>query len=744
MERRGASLPNAHSIAGFLNPQSASARLQAQQLELDEDVMGFQQQRQQNHSRQAMIGSRYMRQSSLPAFAEGEPMERDFSYEMNPEYMVPVSAHVDIDPSPPKFRRMERRGASLPNRYAVARFAEPTSLAGQYYEAEVEQDMYRKFAAQEPSFTRRRRRSATDVSMGDGAQRAFEFGMHQRQRYVGTDDVEIHDPSRIMDGGAYGLSTLPPNLRGLAQLNSSILQETYPIEIAVPPQQPVIGIYEQALPQIQPLHPQFQPQAQALAQAQVQAQPQAHAQAPPNIQNSVMDEEEDEDELGIESYPALEPETDGERNATIALHTAVRENSSEVTSILQTYPRTSRMALYSPSHPDYNGEVPLHEAAKLGHKEALESLLAFDKGCAFFKNIVGNIALHTAVEHGQKESVNIITQHMPSSCKVSCDEGFLPLHNAVSSAAQHETAPQITLDLLEAFPRAAKITTDEGLLPLHLAASSGFAAGIHALLLYCFEAINEREVTEDMSALDFAVDGYIMCKRREAQQTGITSSSLQDLQPQLELSLIHLPEDDTGIGAVERTRQFKSCIAIILMSKLYNRSLRPNGEREGDFPGVEYLPLHAIVSSQPLARTWRNLLSIYRRGHRLDRDRNGRSALHHLCASIDYNVESNMDVPEMMHGLLELDITAASHVDRDGFQPLHLALLARANVAAISRLLSANLDALSHVVGNQSQVVWCRGMTAFQIAAASDCSVDVIYLLVKSLPAGIESGSILS
>lgn len=322
-----------------------------------------------------------------------------------------------------------------------------------------------------------------------------------------------------------------------------------------------------------------------------------------------------------------------------------------------------------------------------------------------------------------------------------CDEGFLPLHNAVSSAAQLENAPQITLDLLEAFPRATKITTDEGLLPLHLAASSGFAAGIHALLLYYFEAINEREVTEDMSALDFAVDGYIMCKRREAQQTGIISSSLQDLHPQLELSVIHIPEDDnSGIGALERTRQFKSCIAIILMSKLYNRSLRPNGGQEGDFPGVEYLPLHAIVSSQPLERTWRNLLSIYRRGHRMDRDRNGRSALHHLCASIDLNVESNMDVTAMMDGLLELDVTAAHHVDRDGFQPLHLALLARANVTSISKLLSANLDALSHTVGNESQVAWCRGMIAFQISAASDCSVDVINLLVKGLPAGIESG----
>ena len=352
MERRGASLPNAHSIAGFLNPNSASARLNRQRLELDEDGIGFQQLQHQKR------GGRYARQSPLPAFAEGEPMQRDIPYVMNSDFMMSETAHVDTDPSPPKFRRMERRGASLPNRYAVANFTAPTSVAGQYYQADIDRDNDRDrdrySSAQEPIFTRRRRRSATDVSVGDGGQRAFEFGMHQRQQYAATDDIEMHDPPTrppIMDGGTYGLPSMPSNHGRMAQLNQGLRQEAYPIEIAVPPPQPVFEVYEQAIPQHQPLQPQFQPQAQSLPQPQPQ----------PQYQNDLGNEEDDEEELEIESYPALEPETDGERNATIALHKAVRENSSEVTSILRTYPRTSRMALYSPSHPDYNGEVPLHE-----------------------------------------------------------------------------------------------------------------------------------------------------------------------------------------------------------------------------------------------------------------------------------------------------------------------------------------------------------------------------------------------
>jgi hypothetical protein len=125
---------------------------------------------------------------------------------------------------------------------------------------------------------------------------------------------------------------------------------------------------------------------------------------------------------------------------------------------------------------------------------------------------------------------------------------YLPLHEALSSAAHLPDAPQIAAVLINAFPSAIKITNDEGLLPLHLTAMSGFSAGIRTLFAYGFRTIYARENTEEMLPIDFAVDGY--------------KNSSEEAKESRRDSYV----EGNDVALTEKEAEFRRCIDIFLMS----------------------------------------------------------------------------------------------------------------------------------------------------------------------------------
>jgi hypothetical protein len=289
------------------------------------------------------------------------------------------------------------------------------------------------------------------------------------------------------------------------------------------------------------------------------------------------------------------------------------------------------------------------------------------------------------------------------------------LHEAVSISAHHQDAPQITAVLLAAFPKAACIATDEGLLPVHLAAMSGFCAGLRTIMAYDFDTIYSKELTELMLPLDFAVDGL----RSEYGESYDSENILSVVQQQ------NIPEK---MSSTNLKSNFPSCIEILLMSSL-NKSpvLAPRDEI--------FLPLHGTVVSCPLLRTWKTLFDIYGQEHQADLDVNGQNPLHYFCARAFDD---------------ELDITLLKDVfmrwpewfeqqDKNGLLPLHLALLdSRRPFHLIDSILGCKPSTISIMVAPWSKRLLLRGLLPFQLAAISDYSIDVIYILLRTDPATIK------
>jgi hypothetical protein len=289
------------------------------------------------------------------------------------------------------------------------------------------------------------------------------------------------------------------------------------------------------------------------------------------------------------------------------------------------------------------------------------------------------------------------------------------LHEAVSISAHHQDAPQITAVLLAAFPEAVYVTTDEGLLPIHLAAMSGFSAGLRTIMAHGFDTIYRKEMTEFMLPLDFAVDGF----RSEFGGSDDSDNVLSVVQQQS----IHEKTSSTNLKS-----NFTACIEILLMSSLHNAPiLAPRDEI--------FLPLHGTVISQPLLRTWRTIFDTYGTDHQADIDANGQNPLHCFCSSRSFD-----DVLDTML-LKDVFIRWPSwfeQKDKNGFLPLHLALLdSRCSFYFIEAIFNCKPVTGNMEVARWSKRLLLRGLLPFQLAAVSNCSVDVVYSLLRSDPMGV-------
>ena len=318
-----------------------------------------------------------------------------------------------------------------------------------------------------------------------------------------------------------------------------------------------------------------------------------------------------------------------------------------------------------------------------------------------------------------------------------CEEGCLPLHDALSYGAHHKDITQIITTVLIAFPRAIKITTDEGILPVHLAAMNGCHAGLRTIFAYDFSTMFIRENTELMLPLDFAVDGYRgEIEKEELSDTNQSETNTynNDLSDQL-LSVARQQNPDETKLTISGF-DFLICIEMLLMSSYYNQLC--TSPREGGHDSLSFLPLHSVIMACPLFRTWRTLLSVYGDHHCLDVDSLGQTAVHCLC-SISSQYIDEADHVHMIQDMHKLSPSAASKYDYQGFVPLHLALMSKQSSEVVKAVLSCNLSAVGLEVKSYSKS-WCCNFFPFQIASVVDMELDTIYSLLRNNPVAVQSG----
>ena len=277
-----------------------------------------------------------------------------------------------------------------------------------------------------------------------------------------------------------------------------------------------------------------------------------------------------------------------------------------------------------------------------------------------------------------------------------CEEGCVPLHEALITGAHHQDAPQIIATLASAFPNSIKLTNDEGLLPIHLAAMSGSSHGIRTILGFGLSTVFARENTEEMLALDFAIDGLLST----------------------------LDEDDTD---QIQAGLFRQCISILLMSALYKQPvLSPIGNEH-----LPFLPIHGAAAAQPCRRSWLHLISAFGQDYGSALDRDGKTPLHTLVSSTLFQDDL---VTQAISYFSEMHPTCLTCYDHNGFIPLHMALIHKMPLSVIQSLVKCPGSSVStHVRENCSEQSY-QGLFPFQLAAAIGADEDCIYLLLRSSP----------
>jgi len=241
---------------------------------------------------------------------------------------------------------------------------------------------------------------------------------------------------------------------------------------------------------------------------------------------------------------------------------------------------------------------------------------------------------------------------------------------------------------------------------------SGFSAGFRTIFAYGFSTIYARENTEEMLPLDFAVDGFKM-----AYEEHLTEQS-----------------EASDAAMTRKENEFRQCINIFLMSALYDRSVfMPT---RIDPQGSTFLPTHGAAAALPCHESWQQIISMYGRDYASVVDVRGRTALHVLVTSPISQFFLPI-VTNMIVDINELDSKVSTTYDDSGLVPLHTALVYSAPYPVIEYLLKCNGSTISMEVNGDCDNVQFRGMLPFQLAAACNCSIDIVHLLLRAHPIGV-------
>lgn len=387
----------------------------------------------------------------------------------------------------------------------------------------------------------------------------------------------------------------------------------------------------------------------------------------------------------------------------------------------------------------------LHVATRSESNAAVKTILSVDRDCALIRNNIGNVALHVAVQIGDLSTVTSITSLVPESAQIQvsytcitfcfvdsilgflfkhihyivdmqCEEGFLPLHEAVSNGAKFPDSPQIITMIQHRFVDGVFVTSDEGLLPIHLACSAGFTAGLRTLLSSEFSTISSRDKLENMLPLDIAV--------QELEQLAIESPMLPD-------SLEH--SSAQGISTMNENDDLRqrivACVEILLSSMYYNRLISsPRENQNSEYP---FLPLHSAIRAYPLHKTMKVLFSLYKEEFSSSLDPLGRNIAHAICSREIADIHADIDIASQIPAENFLQI------DNYGFIPLHLSLQnPNASFEFVKTVASRNKSSLSREVVSLRDNKYSH-FVPFQIATAAKCDLNIIYFLIRSHPSGV-------
>jgi hypothetical protein len=220
----------------------------------------------------------------------------------------------------------------------------------------------------------------------------------------------------------------------------------------------------------------------------------------------------------------------------------------------------------------------------------------------------------------------------------------------------------------------------------------GQPSGLRTILGFGLSTIFARENTEDMLALDFAIDG-----------------------------LLSVSDEDNAHP------NFNECINILLMSAFYNQPvLLP--ERDESLP---FLPIHGAAAAQPCGRSWMQLISMFGEQYGGALDASGKTPLHTLLSSTMFQDDLVMHA---ISCISDMHPTCLTHCDNSGFTPLHTALCNSMPFDVVQHLVQCNGSSVSIPVKEDCPDLVFREMFPFQLAASSGADEDCIYLLLRSSP----------
>lgn len=334
-----------------------------------------------------------------------------------------------------------------------------------------------------------------------------------------------------------------------------------------------------------------------------------------------------------------------------------------------------------------------------GSARVLKFLLSVDAGSALVRNSVGQTPLHLSVENGHLPTVVLLTETVSQCAKIKNDNGNLPLHNALELGNSLDDMAQIVVCLMTAFKAALYVTNNEGQYPIHIAASSGFQAGIRTILALDYNLIHIRDEAEKLSALDIAIDSLNL----EVDEENFLSSS-------------------TRREAMFSQKPYIQCIEILLSSTLYKRFVPCPHLSEEVTP---FLPLHGAIASHPKEFTWKTIRFLYGCDSKNQLNGLGRNAAHILCsiATLGDGIGSII--------LDDLDSGLFQQADSFGFLPIHLCSMnPEVPYNFFRKVGSKNEDGLNTPVPYRMENKYSM-LTALQIAATSNCCLDVMSYLVR-------------
>jgi Ankyrin repeats (3 copies) len=384
-----------------------------------------------------------------------------------------------------------------------------------------------------------------------------------------------------------------------------------------------------------------------------------------------------------------------------------------------------------------NGELPLHRAALLLNADAMPLLKLLVETypesvrCA---SDDGSLPLHRAAHAGWPDAARFLAREWPESVLRTDAEGRTPLHIA---SGCNESGPHLADDpatvrvLVDEGPEAAHVRSKDGQLPLHGAARAARLETVRLLIAACPTSVQATTVA-GCTPLHCAADAI------DTDCDNGPGFWQKERKAVLECLAGHCPEalrtPCSLLGFLPLHYAARSMRSLPSLRSLV--SLWPEAVVEPSLDGS--LPIHlAVARDAPRLRIVRHLAR-----------RHPETLLFATCdGSLPLHLALAQKEPSLkvVRFLVEEAPEALQVGNVAGSLTMHIAAAAASKSSASSSSSSHTDDSFikicADLVETYPQALQVpdktNGMLPFQIAAASDASLDVVFCFVSKWPAGI-------